>query len=142
MIREPATNADSYLIPESHIQRVSTREGDTHADSESVRDAASRILKYPLPEWRSMDIAYGEIARRLYQIAPASLPIPSGEGQDDLYSFDALPDLDALSAAQGVQPIENIDDLVTDLWPGDESVEDFIAAATEGRYEEEDEPEF
>jgi hypothetical protein len=57
----------------------------------------------------------------------------------DLYSFDALPDLDALAAAQGVRPIENIDDLVADFWPEDESVEDFIAAAMEGRHEE-DEP--
>ena len=58
---------------------------------------------------------------------------------DDLYSFDALPDLDALAEAQGVRPIEDIDDLVADFWPEDESVEDFIAAAMEGRHEE-DEP--
>ena len=56
-----------------------------------------------------------------------------------LYSFDALPDLDALAAAQGIQPIENIDDLALDFWPEDESIEDFIAAAMEGRHEE-DEP--
>jgi hypothetical protein len=61
------------------------------------------------------------------------------EEEKALYSFDTLPDLDALAAAQGVQPIENIDDLVADFWPEDESVEDFIAAAKEGRHEE-DEP--
>jgi len=58
----------------------------------------------------------------------------------DLYSFDALPDLDTLAAVQGVQPIENIDDLVVDFWPEDESVEDFIDAAMEGRHEEEEAP--
>jgi len=29
-----------------------------------------------------------------------------------------------------------------DFWPEGEDVDDFIAAATEGRYEEEDEPDF
>jgi hypothetical protein len=69
------------------------------------------------------------------------LPRPRSDSDAlrDLYSFDALPDLDALAAAQGVQPMENIDDLVADLWSEDESVENFIAAAMEGRYEE-DEP--
>lgn len=66
-------------------------------------------------------------------------PHPDAGELGDLYSFDALPDLDALAEAQGVRPIENIDDLVADFWPEDESVEDFIAAATEGRREE-DEP--
>lgn len=66
-------------------------------------------------------------------------PHPEAGELGDLYSFDALPDLDALAEAQGVRPIENIDDLVADFWPEDESVEDFIAAATEGRREE-DEP--
>jgi hypothetical protein len=57
---------------------------------------------------------------------------------EELYAFDASPDLDALAVAQGVQPIENIDDLVANFWPEGESVEDFIAAAMEGRHEEED----
>ena len=67
-------------------------------------------------------------------------PRPDAGALERLYAFDALPNLDALAEAQGVRPIESIDDLVTGSWPEDESVEDFIAAATEGRYEEEDEP--
>lgn len=57
--------------------------------------------------------------------------------RNNLSTFDIPPDLDALAEAQGVRPIENIDDLVGDFWPEDENVEDFIAAATEGRHEEE-----
>jgi hypothetical protein len=57
---------------------------------------------------------------------------------EELYAFDASPDLDALAVAQGAQPIENIDDLVANFWPEGESVEDFIAAAMEGRHEEEE----
>ncbi len=55
---------------------------------------------------------------------------------DDLYSFEALPSLDALAEAQGVQPIEDIDDLVADFWPEDESVEDVIATIRRWRDEE------
>ena len=57
---------------------------------------------------------------------------------EELYAFDALPNLDDLAEAQGVQLINDIDDLATDFWPEDESVEDFIAAATEGRHEEDE----
>jgi hypothetical protein len=129
VIRETATNVDSYALPEGHIQRANTGESSTHYDGESVRDAASKILKHPLPEWYSMNQIYKEFS------------MASNIDEKDLYSFDVLPDLDALAAAQGVRPVENIDDLVADFWPEDENVEDFIAAATEGRHEEEDEPE-
>jgi hypothetical protein len=64
---------------------------------------------------------------------------PNPSALSDLYSFEATPDLDALAEAQGVGPIKDIDDLATDLWAEGESVEDFIAAATEGRSEAEDE---
>ena len=72
----------------------------------------------------------------------AALPRPrSDDGAlDDLYSFDVLPDLDALAETQGVSPTTDVRTLATDDWPEDESVEDFIAAAMEGRHEE-DEPE-
>jgi hypothetical protein len=61
-----------------------------------------------------------------------------GAGVNAIHNYDA-PDLDALAEAQGVKPIGNIDELVADFWPEDESVENFIAAATEGRHSE-DEP--
>jgi hypothetical protein len=66
-------------------------------------------------------------------------PRSSGGAVDDPYSFDVLPDLDTLAEAQGVSPTTDVRNLATDDWPEDESVEDFIAAAMEGRYEE-DEP--
>ena len=59
------------------------------------------------------------------------------EEEEAMYSFDALPDLEALARVQGISPVRDIGDLAGD-WPEGESVEDFIAAATEGRYEEED----
>ncbi len=64
-------------------------------------------------------------------------PFDAGTPSDP-YSFETVPDLDALAVAQGVQPINDIDDLATDFWPEDEDVEDFIAAATEGRHEEDE----
>jgi hypothetical protein len=69
----------------------------------------------------------------------AVLPRPRSDAGalGELYSFDALPDLDALAKAQGVQPIEDIDDLVADFWPEDESIDDFIAAVRRWRDEEE-----
>ena len=98
------TNARSYKLTDVRIRRVTTEQISSPSNGESVKDAASKILRYPLPEWYSMDAAYGETARRLNQPAEAN-------------------------------------ELATDLWPEGESVEDFIAAATEGRYEEEeDEP--
>ncbi len=66
-------------------------------------------------------------------------PRSYGDALEELYAFDVLPDLDALAEAQGVSPTTDVRDLATDDWPEDESVEDFIAAAMKGRYEE-DEP--
>ena len=46
-----------------------------------------------------------------------------------------IPDLDALAEEQGVAPIGDIDELVADFWPEDESVEDFTAAVRRWRDE-------
>ena len=43
-------------------------------------------------------------------------------------TFWDLPTLDELAAEQGAEPVERIEDLVTDFWPDDESVDDFLAA--------------
>jgi hypothetical protein len=74
--------------------------------------------------------------------AEAALPgLHSDAGAlEELYAFDALPDLDVLAEAQGVSPTTDVKSLATDYWPDGESVEDFIAAAMEGRHGEEDEP--
>jgi hypothetical protein len=73
-------------------------------------------------------------------LLPSSPPRIYGGALDDLYSFEAVPDLDALAIAQGVRPIEDIDELVADFWPEDESVEDFIAAVRRWRYEGDSQP--
>ena len=130
------TNAQSYERPEARIRMANTQQEGVRSNGEPLRDW---ILRHEIPELCDMHAVYRETARRLNQLAEANLPISAETGIEDLYSFDALPDLDALAAAQGIQPIENIDDLVADFWPEDESVEDFIASAMEGRHEE-DEP--
>lgn len=71
------------------------------------------------------------------QVSTVTVARPEGNGEDSLYSFDALPDLEALARARGVSPAVAVGDSPADFWPEGESVEDFIAAATEGRYEEE-----
>jgi hypothetical protein len=68
------------------------------------------------------------------------MPRPDASALEELYAFDALPDLDTLADAQGITPVTDFEDLLGDSWPEGESVEDFIAAATEGRREETPEP--
>jgi hypothetical protein len=51
-----------------------------------------------------------------------------------LYETD-VPDLDALAEAQGVSPIGDIDELVADFWPEDDSAEDFMVAVRKWRDE-------
>jgi hypothetical protein len=68
--------------------------------------------------------------------AEVTLLGPRSDALEELYAFDAIPDLDALAEAQGVSPTTDARNLAADDWPEDESVEDFIAAAMEGRYEE------
>ena len=68
------------------------------------------------------------------------MPRPDASALEELYAFDALPDLDTLADAQGIRPVTDFEDLLGDSWPEGESVEDFIAAATEGRREETPEP--
>ena len=46
----------------------------------------------------------------------------------DAASFwDWSPTPEELAAAQGVNPVANVDDLYGDFWPEDESVDDFMA---------------
>jgi hypothetical protein len=56
------------------------------------------------------------------------------EEDNAIHDLD-IPDLDALAEAQGVEPIGDIDELVADFWPEDESVEDFMAAVRRWRDE-------
>lgn len=133
------TNAQSYELTEGRITRVNTERGNVRFNGESFEDW---MLRHEIPQLREMHTVYREIARRLNQLAEAaeiSLTMSVETGPEDLYSFDAQPDLDALAKVQGVSPTVDIRDLATDDWPEDESVEDFIAAAMEGRHDE-DEP--
>ncbi len=137
MVPEITTNAHSYEIPEGHITRANIEQENVRSNGESLKDW---MLRHEIPEMYDMHAAYQEIARRLYQLAQADLPIPAEREEEDLYSFDALPSPEALAEAQGVARGNDASQPATDFWPEGESVEDFIAAAMEGRYEEEDEP--
>jgi hypothetical protein len=137
--REIATNARSYDLPEGHITRANTEQENVRSNGESLKEW---MLRHEIPELRDMHVIYMDVARRLNQpadVAEISLDFSVETEQENLFSFDVRPDLDALSEAQGVSPTADVRDLATDDWPEDESVEDFIAAATEGRHEE-DEP--
>ena len=57
-----------------------------------------------------------------------------GTGVNAIRDYD-VPDLDALAEAQGVETIGDIDELVADFWPEDESAEDFMAAVRRWRDE-------
>jgi hypothetical protein len=55
-----------------------------------------------------------------------------GAGENALYDSE-VPDLDALAEAQGVEPIEDVDEMVFEDWPEDESAEEFAAAVRRWR---------
>jgi hypothetical protein len=52
-------------------------------------------------------------------------------------AFVAQPpaDLAALAAQQGVRPVTRFEDLLTDIWPEDEDIDDFIATLRQWRHE-------
>lgn len=52
---------------------------------------------------------------------------------DPRYSFDADPSLDETIAQQGRGPITDLSILHGDFWPGQEPIEDFLAALHEWR---------
>lgn len=60
---------------------------------------------------------------------------PGDTERNTLQEFYAVPDLDALAEAQGIAPIEDIDELVADFWPEDETVEEFAATVRRWRDE-------
>jgi hypothetical protein len=67
---------------------------------------------------------------------------PSGSGQDaDTFGFWQHKSVEELAAQQGVQPIEDFQrflDEIGDVWPEEESADDFIAWLRRSRREERD----
>jgi hypothetical protein len=57
-----------------------------------------------------------------------------GAAVNPIHDYTA-PDLDTLAEAQGIEPIEDIDELIADFWPKDEGVEDITAAVRRWRDE-------
>lgn len=80
-------------------------------------------------------LAVEEYARSVLEAGVAS----GNTDNDDPYA--GLPrrsseELDALARAQGVPLVVDVDDLVGDFWPEDETCDEFIAAIRELRREE------
>jgi hypothetical protein len=79
--------------------------------------------------------AVEEYARTVLEASVAAAEIDHGD------PYAGLPrrspeELDALARAQGVPLVVDVDDLVGDFWPEDETCDEFIAAIRELRREE------
>ncbi|HEX9117752.1 MAG TPA: hypothetical protein VGA61_16920 [Anaerolineae bacterium] len=58
---------------------------------------------------------------------------PSEQAQPGAAQFWTGATVEELAAAQGVQPVENPNDLWGDFWPEDESLDAFVEAIRESR---------
>ncbi len=101
----------------------------------SVVQRINKILGSRFSEERLITEGRRETSEEFLHISRNSFTRRVGMEQRSAYSFEATPDLDALADAQGVSPIHDIDELVADFWPEDESIEDFIATVREWRSE-------
>ncbi len=110
-------------IRETNVDQ--TTEARASASSRTAIERVNEILGYNIFEERWIAVVSQETAGE-------SLPNPGGGLAAE---FDALPDLDALAREQGVSPIENIDELIGDFWPEDESIDDFAATIRRWRDE-------
>lgn len=63
-------------------------------------------------------------------------PGGGAEGEVGAAFFDGVSDLAALASEQGVEPIGDLDRLVADFWPIDESADEFLAAVDGWRSED------
>lgn len=92
-------------------------------------DGAAQALAYLRQLLNGEVVAEGTASARL-----AARMEPSVMAGREFFSQPAV-DLETLAATQGVRPITNLDDLVGDFWPEDESVDDFVAAVRRWRRE-------
>ncbi len=57
-------------------------------------------------------------------------------GEGDIKNFWRGASIEELAAAQGVEPIQNPDELWGDFWPEDESLDAFVEAIHELRHQD------
>lgn len=86
-------------------------------DDEQMPDALDYLQRLLAEGHTEADTARARLARRM---GPG---VVSGR-----LFFAAQPtDLATIAAAQGVRPVTNVDDLLGDFWPEDETADEFIA---------------
>ena len=133
MIRE--TNAETYEHPGAWLREANTEQRGSRPNGRDVRDLVVEILHYDIPEPQTIIDGQREFLESFRTFNENNLAaISESEEENALYDLE-VPDLDALAEAQGVGPIGDIDELVADFWPEDESVEDFMAAVRRWRNE-------
>ena len=91
-----------------------------------IRDLAN--LRKESPEKVLKDIVGQALSESRNGDAGDSRTVPHG-------FFDPPPSLEALSAAQGVEPLSDVNALSGDFWPEDETADDFIATVRKWRRE-------
>ena len=116
------------------FSRTNGQQTSTRANGTPVKQRAEEILHYGIPDDpRPMSELYREAFEMFGRLSEANSPV--GEENDPMFSFDEVPDLDALAQAQGVPPVQDIGALAIDSWPDDESPDDFMAAVQRWRRE-------
>jgi hypothetical protein len=132
MIRE--SNTEPYEHPGLWHREAITGEGSSRPNGRNVLDLVVEILHYNIPEPQTIFDGQQEFLDSFRPFNENNLAATPEREENALYDFEA-PDLDALAEEQGVAPIEDIDELVADFWPEDESLEDFMAAVRRWRHE-------
>lgn len=101
----------------------------------SQEQEVAQLLAYPPVAW----FRFVPPGQEYYRLDKQQQTEPQTSAEDTeqsaLYAFDALPELDTLADAQGVAPIEDIEQLVADFWPEDETIEEFMATLRRWRDE-------
>lgn len=96
----------------------------------SIKEELHELVEaLPPREWRA--------ARRLLAslVREADHPPDTGVPRPDIADFFANPSVEELAARQGVSPVADVDDLLGDFWPEEESADEFIAAVRRWRRE-------
>ena len=96
---------------------------DVRAYLEASGGARSELLRYTHDAWFNF-VSPDEAVR-----------MNAEESKGNALHEPEVPDLDSLAEAQGVAPVGDVDELVADFWPQDESVDDLMAAVRRWRGE-------
>jgi len=95
------------------------------------------LTHYVRIEGRVTERDDGTEGLQIEAIAPVAVgPEPDGLDRGASMPFDAELTLEELAAQQGVGPIKSIEDLRSEMWPEDESVDDLVPTVRRWRDED------